>query len=118
MCTQISSSLILALSLAFILTVSYVDLNNYPLVEVQAQSPSFVRQEIFDDTYNDWLLWQGSSSSSKAANILTHSGIVSELDAAQKISECQTFGGTKNFFSPDIESVSYISDGNTLNATV
>ena len=111
-----SCCLILALILAFILLVSYLEMVDH-LVEVRAQSPSFVRQEILDDTHNDWRLWQGSSSS-RAANVTTHSGIVSELPTVQDISECKTFGGSRTLFSPDIESVSYISDGNTLNATV
>jgi hypothetical protein len=85
--------------------------------DVAAQSPSFVRQEIVDDTLNDWLVWKGSSSPlSNSSNITTHSGVVSELNTVQDISECRTLNNS--FFSPDIESVSYISDGNTLNATV
>ena len=117
MYTPTSTYMILALFLVFFLPVFNLDLN-YHSVEVQAESPSFVRQEIFDDLHNDWLLWRGSYSSPKAANITTHSGMVSEVDTAQDISECKTFGGNNSYFSPDIESVSYISDGNTLNATV
>jgi hypothetical protein len=65
-------------------------------------SSSFVRQEISDDT-NDWIP-------------------ASDLPlAARNISECGEWKPSLKKYtipSPDIESVSYISDGKTLNATL
>ena len=66
-------------------------------------SPSFVRQEINDGT-NDWIL----ATSNK-------------LLEARNISECAEWNPSLkqySFPSPDIQSVSYISDGKTLNATL
>src|SRR5919109_4883300 len=66
-------------------------------------SPSFVRQEINDGT-NDWIL----ATSNK-------------LLEAQNVSECAEWNPSLkqySFPSPDIQSVSYISDGKTLNATL
>jgi len=66
-------------------------------------SSSFVRQEISDDT-NDWIL----ATSNK-------------LLEARNMSECAEWNPSLkqySFPSPDIQSVSYISDGKTLNATL
>jgi hypothetical protein len=79
---------------------------------VFAQSPSFVRQEIIDDS-SDWLFWKGASSNKIQLNI--HDGNMVEVDRADGSSEC---GIDENFIAPDIQSVSYVSDGKNLTATV
>jgi hypothetical protein len=79
---------------------------------VFAQSPSFVRQEIIDDS-GDWLFWKGSSSSKIQLN--THDGNMVEVDRADDSSECEI---DESFIPPDIESVSYVSNGKNLTATV
>jgi hypothetical protein len=79
---------------------------------VFAQSPSFVRQEIIDDS-SDWLFWKGASSNKIQLN--THDGNMVEVDRADDSSEC---GIDENFVAPDIQSVSYVSDGKNLTATV
>jgi hypothetical protein len=75
-----------------------------------SNSPSFVRQEIIDDP-DDWIFWKGNSST---AMLNTSDGRLVEIDKANK-SECKI---TYNFIPPDIRSVSYISDGKILNASV
>ena len=74
-------------------------------------SPSFVRQEI-NDSKGDWQLWKGSHHST---NVTTHNGEVVTLDMANNLSECKVNG---QFISPDIESVSYMSNSKTLNGTI
>jgi hypothetical protein len=76
-------------------------------------SPSFVRQEIVDASH-DWTLWKGPSANT--SKVKTHDGHLIQISRANNISEC--ISDENKFFSPDIESVSYISDGNVLNATV
>ena len=76
-------------------------------------SPSFVRQEIVDASH-DWTLWKGSTANT--SKIKTYDGHSIQVSRANNISEC--VAGENKFFSPDIESVSYISNGNVLNATV
>ena len=76
-----------------------------------ASSPSFVRQEIVDAT-DDWIFWRGSSDKSQ---VYSHQGNLVEVDKAKNISQCKI---GDEFISPDIKSVSYISNGKTLNATV
>ena len=77
-----------------------------------ANSPSFVRQEIIDAPY-DWFFWRGSSNES--SQVYSHDGNLVEVGKAKDMPECKT---GKEFVSPDIRSVSYISNGKTLNATV
>jgi hypothetical protein len=79
---------------------------------VFAQSPSFVRQEIIDD-FDDWLFWKGASSNKIQLN--THDGNMVEVGKANDSSECEI---DENFIPPDIESVSYVSDGKNLSAIV
>jgi hypothetical protein len=74
-------------------------------------SPSFVRQEIIDAP-DDWQFWKGSSNVSP---IRAHDGHSIQIENANNITQCKI--GDK-FISPDIQSVSYISNGKTLNATV
>ena len=76
-----------------------------------AISPPFVRQEIIDDN-NDWELWNGKSDSTI---ISTHYGKKIDIKKAQTITECQIFN---DYLIPDIESISYSSDGKRLNATM
>ena len=77
-------------------------------------SPSFVRQEIVDDP-NDWQFWKPSSNT---FGLPTERGHSVSVDTATKVSECKNKGIENVFTRPDIESVSYISDGNKLNATI
>jgi hypothetical protein len=79
--------------------------------EVYADSPSFVRQEI-KDAKGDWELWKGSLDS---FNITTHNGDRLSVDMARNLSVCKING---KFISPDIESISYMSDGKTLEGTI
>ena len=80
-------------------------------VQVNADSPSFVRQEIKDGK-EDWELWKGSVDT---FNITTHDDNSVSLDMASNLSDCKVNG---RFISPDIESISYMSDGKTLNGTI
>lgn len=79
--------------------------------QVDADSPSFVRQEI-KDAKGDWELWKGSLNS---FNITTHNGDRISVDMARNLSDCKING---KFISPDIESISYMSDGKTLEGTI
>ncbi len=79
--------------------------------QAYADSPSFVRQEI-KDSIADWQLWKGSLHS---FNVTTHDGKSVSLDMANNLSECKSKG---QFISPDIESISYKSDGKTLDGTI
>jgi len=74
-------------------------------------SPSFVRQEILNAP-EDWILWNSNSSTS---TVYTHNGYSSEIPNAKNISQCKMDG---KFITPSIESVSYISNGKFLNATL
>jgi hypothetical protein len=101
--------ILLIVTLCAVLTMST---NQYFLASnTFAISPSFVRQEIVAAP-NDWMLWKGSSNTSV---ITTHDGHSIQVDNAKNISECKI--GNK-FVSPSIGSVSYISNGTILNATV
>ena len=77
-------------------------------------SPSFVRQEIVDDP-SDWQFWKPSSNN---FGLPTHSGNPVNIDTAENITECKNEEIDKVFNQPDIESISYISDGKKLNATM
>jgi hypothetical protein len=86
-----------------LLIVSIMIVLFYKLPYEVFSAPSFVRQEIIDGT-NDWIL----ATSNK-------------LLEARNISECAEWNPSLKeytFPSPDIQSVSYISDGKTLNATL
>jgi hypothetical protein len=75
-------------------------------------SPSFVKQEILDAPA-DWKLWRTSSN---MIPVKTHDGHTIQVQSAKDISECKL--GKGEYMSPDIGSVSYISNGKTLDATV
>ena len=83
-------------TLLYLIVLIMIMLSYKPPYEVFSSS-SFVRQEISDGT-NDWIL-ATSNLPLQAPNI------------ARNISACAVS-------SPDIESVSYISDRKTLNATL
>jgi hypothetical protein len=89
-----------------------------PIEQTFAESPSFVRQEIVDPA-NDWIFWNVPTSKSI---VNTQNGYSIAIDNAKNASECkiQNNGISSNngFSIPDIESVSYISDGKTLNASM
>jgi hypothetical protein len=74
-------------------------------------SPSFVRQE-FVDASDDWQFWKVFSNTTE---VNTHKGKEAKVDIANNLSECKI---NNDFISPDVQSVSYISNGKTLNATV
>ena len=85
---------------------------------VRADSPSFVRQEIIDSSH-DWIFWKGSTvSPSNKTQLNTHEGDLVEVEKADNSSECEIGENGSSFSPPDIQSVSYISDGKKLNATV
>jgi hypothetical protein len=77
-----------------------------------AESPSFVRQEVIDDS-GDWIFWRGSSSNKIQLN--THDNNMFEVDRANNASECEI---DENSIPPDIQSVSYMSNGTNLSAIV
>ncbi|HSF51628.1 MAG TPA: hypothetical protein VLA74_12780 [Nitrososphaeraceae archaeon] len=76
------------------------------------QSTSFIRQEILDPI-GDWELWKGFSP---FVEISTHDNFMIPIPIAKNKSECMT--DSNKFYSPDIESVSYVSDGKKLNASL
>jgi hypothetical protein len=102
--------LVVPISILLITVQSYSQ--SVTVEKVFAQSPSFVRQEIIDDS-GDWLFWKGSSSNEIQLN--THNNNMLEVDRADNSSECEI---DENFIPPDIQSVSYVSDGKNLSATV
>jgi hypothetical protein len=107
--------LIATISILLITVQSYYQTST--VERVFAQSPSFVRQEIIDDS-GDWLFWKGSSSASaNKVPLNTHDGSVVEVDKANNSSECE-IGANNDLPFPDIQSVSYVSDGKNLSATV
>lgn len=79
--------------------------------QIFALSPSFVRQEIIDDI-NDWELWK---SKEEKTPITMQNGKSINIQNAVNKTECQVY---QDYLIPDIESVSYTSDGNKLNATI
>jgi hypothetical protein len=78
-------------------------------IDVFADSPSFIRQEV-SDSINDWNLWMDPSN-----YVYSNQNYPVYLDIAKNIAQCHQ---DNLFFSPDIESVSYQSDGKILNATI
>jgi hypothetical protein len=87
-------------------------INNISAVSTSSSlSPPFVKQEIMDAP-NDWQLWKGSMNVSP---IRVHDGQLINVENGNNITQCKI---GNRFVSPDIESVSYISDGKLLNATV
>ena len=76
---------------------------------IYASSPSFVRQEI-KDTINDWNFWNGSN-----VRIFNDQNLSITLDNAKEMSDCNSTG---SYFFPDIESISYHSDGTFLNSII
>ena len=97
----------------FILLILYVfsqsSLQTQTLLGI---SPSFTRQEVIDSP-NDWNLWKDNSNISK---ILLHDGNSVLLKNADNLAQCKKEGNKS--VSPDIDSVSDISDGKKLNATM
>lgn len=75
-----------------------------------ALSPPFFRQEIIDPP-NDWIVGKLPNNS---ITIETPDGDGLTLGAAQNNEQCSSNG----FASPDIQGVSYFSDGKILNATI
>jgi hypothetical protein len=73
-------------------------------------SPSFERQEISDKKSNYWLFW----SSNDTQKIDSSDGQTLDLPISTNKTEC----GSDRFSPSTIQSVSYQSDGNRLNATV
>jgi hypothetical protein len=109
--TVFKNALIAAISILLVTIQSYTTQEGIVKM-VFAKSPSFVRQEIIDDS-RDWIFWKGSSSNK--INLTTHDGNIREVDRADDSSEC---GIDEDFIPPNIQSVSYVSDGKNLTATV
>src|SRR5690349_16903854 len=104
------SLLLLLLLILMMMSISHFAQDPQPYYSF-ASSPSFVKQEIIDPT-KDWVLLKGISDTSL---LQTHDGDPIRLQNTKNISECKI---GNDFLSPDIESVSYISNGANLNATV
>ena len=77
-----------------------------------ALSQSFTRQEIIDSS-RDWTLWKKDTNTSP---VITHDSDIIEVENAYNISQCKK--SNNEFISSDIGSVSYVSDGKNLNATI
>jgi photosystem II reaction center protein PsbP len=80
--------------------------------ETFAVSPSFVRQEL-TDAPADWHMYENKTNS---VPIYTQDGSLTLVNYAINESECKTPNG--NFSIPDMNAVSFISDGKTLNSTI
>jgi len=74
-------------------------------------SPSFNRQEV-KDSVDDWFI---KTSYGVSTSLNAPSGEEFSINNADNIEECIT---QNKFEFPDISAVSYLSDGNALNATV
>ena len=98
-----------------LLLVSMVLLQEVPLCkELFAVSPAFFRQEIIDYP-NDWEVGQMGRNN---FSMDTPDGNQLSVRRAENKQECIVEGQKGGFPSPDIEGISYFSDGRTLNATV
>ena len=87
-------------------------LQNVPNVHALASSsPSFERQEISGMETNNWIFW---ASNNRQEEITSKDGDIISLPTANNKSQC-TFTIP---ISPDIKSVSYMSNDNRLNATI
>jgi hypothetical protein len=82
--------------------------------ELFAISPPFFRQEIMDQPQNDW---EVGKLGKDIFSIDTPDGNELSVTMAENKTEC-LLEQNDVFPSPDIEGVSYFSDGKTLNATV
>jgi len=78
---------------------------------VYSESPKFVRQEISDDS-GDWEFWPPKSD---AVYLNTHQGKLVLVPTATNRDYCVE---NTSLLSPDIESLSYQSNGKTLNGTM
>ena len=105
--------LIILFTLSLIIGISQLSFSSQFNQGYAQISPSFVRQEILD-AHGDWQLWKDPS---KTSIITLHDGRQIEIENAKNFSQCKDLI-KENFTSPDISSVSYISDGKTLNATL
>lgn len=76
-----------------------------------SSSPSFERQEINDMETDDWIFWPSNNEEEK---IISKDGDIISIPTANNKSQC-TF---EMPISPDIKSVSYLSNDNRLNATI
>ena len=89
--------------------------------ETFAVSPSFVRQEI-TDAPADWKIIKSPNSfflphhGGDSIPLTTQDGYLTGVPLARNESECKTPNGS--FAVPDINAVSFISDGKTLNITI
>jgi hypothetical protein len=93
----------------FILLLTLTILS-FVVLQCFALSPSFVKEEILAAP-NDWIFWKDKSQDE---TIITHDNHTLPVENAKTMRECKT---TK-YISPSIGSVSYISDGKVLNATL
>ncbi len=87
--------------------------------ETLAASPSFVRQEI-SDAPGDWRKIEVPqtffSPQIHGTPLLTQDGYFTSVPYVRNESECKTPNG--KFVVPDINAVTFISDGKTLNSTI
>jgi hypothetical protein len=97
-----------------VLLLAYVLIYEQPQQNSFAFSPPFIRQEIIDQPPNDWVV---GNNMNNTFSLTTTNGDELTVERAQHLKNCST-GQNGNFPSPDIEGVSYYSNGKTLNATV
>src|SRR5829696_5725796 len=89
--------------------------------EVLGSSPSFIRQ-IVTDPANDWFLIQ--TGTKNYSIVIPNTKSIFYLQPENDLTNCMIERKLSNstiktvFPSPDIEAVSYVSDGKTLNATL
>jgi hypothetical protein len=86
-------------------------LQNIPNAFALSPSPSFERQEINDMETDDWIFWRSNNEEKK---IISKDGDIISIPTATNKLQC-TF---HMHISPDIKSVSYLSNDNRLNATI
>ena len=101
-CMSVFSFLLILLISLYVIIVTD---NTYAI------SPSFIRQEI-EDSPNDWEV--GNLNNKKNYSTETSDGVLDVKRATSK-GECTQQG---QFPSPDIQGVSYFSNGERLNATI
>jgi len=102
----------LALCLLLLIIFGNIDASYYQWVQSEPTSPSFTRQEIIDDQ-GVWQLWKGFR---KSMDIYTHDNFMVKIPMAENLSACGPINSDD--IRPDIESVSYVSDGRKLNSTL
>lgn len=95
-----------------IVLIAIIWLHESLFQNVFAASPSFPRQEITNPLGH----WSFMKEPFNETTLRTHNGTQLRIETAKNILECKMDNGSFPF--PDIKSVTFISDGKTLNSTV